>query len=223
MPVLNARARPRAASVRRQPPPHARLIAQWRALEARTRATSARKRRRCSRSAASCCRASASRGCSIPGAPFLELSTLAGWLPGHRRRRALGAGRRHDRGHRRRLGRARAWSSPSDAGIDAGALQAHGPGEAAARAGDRAREQAAVRAPGGVSAGANLLQVPRRAASSRRRALPQPGAAVRRRAAGDHGRARLVDGRRRLHAGPVRLRDHGARSRRAPSSPARRC
>ena len=60
------------------------------------------------------------------------------------------------------------------------------------------------------SAGANLMTY-RSRSSSRRQPVPQPRAPVGRRAAGDHGDARLVDRGRRLPDRPVGLHRDGAR------------
>ena len=105
-----------------------------------------------------------------------------------------------------------AWSLVNDAGINAGAIQRMG-GDKLLRAQAIAMEkQAALRAadrigrrqPAAVQGG-RLHQ--------RRAAVLQPGAAVGRRHPGDRPGARLVHRRRRLHAGAVGLRDHGARPR----------
>ena len=108
----------------------------------------------------------------------------------------------------------------SDSGIDAGAIQSMGR-EKLLRAQDIAlRKQAAVRAPGGIG-GREPAQVPRRRLHPRRHDLLQPRAPLGRRSAGDHRGARLLHRGRRLHARPVRLRDHGARPRQGlPRRPA---
>ncbi|MCY1218149.1 hypothetical protein D9M72_300850 [compost metagenome] len=84
--------------------------------------------------------------------------------------------------------------------------------EADALPGDRAGKPAAIHPPGGIGR-CQPAQVPRGQVRARRRAVLQPGSPVRGRAAGDHGRAWLLHGGRRLHAGAVRLRGDGAQSR----------
>ena len=101
------------------------LIARMRALEERTRDGVGARRRIASTSAANCCRASASRWCSIPAAPFIELSTLAGYMfdvpdpdksvPGGGVIAGIGF-----------VSGIRCMVSANDAGIDAGALQPFG-------------------------------------------------------------------------------------------------
>ena len=97
---------------------------------------------------------------------------------------------------------------------------AHGRRQDPARAGHRDAEQAALRAadrigrrqPAAVQGG-RLRQ--------RRQAVLQPGPAVGRGHPGHRPGARLVHRRRRLHAGLVGLRDHGARPRQGlPGRPA---
>ena len=156
-----------------------------RAAKSRARDQVGARPSRCSTSAASCCRASASRACSTSARPgsscarspatastrrTLEKSVPGGGMIagiGYVVRRALHGGRRATRG------------------IDAGAIQPMGLREDPARAGDRAREQAALRAPGRVRR-RQPAALPRRGLRPRRRDLPQPGAAVGRRHSGDH-------------------------------------
>ena len=154
-----------------------------------------------------------------PGMPFLELSSLAGWLQDSDdpEQSVPGGGMIGGIGY---VAGVRVMVVADDSGIDAGAIQARASRSCCARRRSRSRTSCPF-----VhlveSAGANLLQVPGRAVRSRRRAVLQPGAAVGRRAAGDRGGARLVHGGRRLHARAVRLRDHGARPRaRLPRRPA---
>ena len=159
-----------------------------------------------------------------PGTPFLEIASLAGlgldnpdldksvpgggviggigWVSGVRVH-----GQRLRLRHRRRR------------------AAADGPRQAAAHAGARAREQAALRA-----AGRKRRRQPDdlqgRGVRARRQPVPQPRAHVGRRPAGDHGDARLVHRRRRLPDRPVGLHRDGARplaglSRRAAAAEGR--
>ena len=141
------------------------------------------------------------------GAPFLELMPLAGYRM-HDDKDGSSAGRRLDRRHRLCRGRA---------------LRGHGqrtpPSRAAPwrpsgqRKGLRVqqivmREQAAGRVPGRI--GRRQPPLPGRDLRRRRPRLRQPGAHVGARHPAGHRRARLVDRGRRLSAGPLRLRHHGA-------------
>ena len=85
----------------------------------------------------------------------------------------------------------------------------HGSREDAARTTHRAGEQTALRVSGGER-GRESAAIQGRRLRAGRRDFPQPGAAVRGRAAGSDRGAWLLHRRRRLHAGTVGLRDHGA-------------
>ncbi|PRD37549.1 UNVERIFIED_CONTAM: hypothetical protein NCL1_05854 [Trichonephila clavipes] len=127
-----------------------------------------------------------------------------------RRQGRLAGRRQHHRRHRLRGGRA----LPDRGQQLRHQGRHHDPvrrAEDAAPAGDRAAAEAA----GGVHDRVRRRQpdVPGRAVHSRRQDLRQPGAAVGGRHSPGHHRARFLDRRRRLHAGPVRLRDHGAQER----------
>ena len=155
--------------------------------------------------------AAAARARRAPARPRLELPRAEPpGRPEHarRRRQEVGDGRRLHRRHRRRRRPALPRLGERQRG-QGRHRRADGPEEGAARAGDRAREQAAARLPGGV--GRRQPDVPGRDLHRRRAQLRQPGAAVGGRHSADRRRARLVDGRRRLPAGPVGLRDPGAR------------
>ena len=205
MPALDARARQRQRRVRRQPrATRSALIEQWRAHRGAHAAPPAPKRRRCSSKRGQLLPRERVARLLDPGVPFLELSTLAGWLQDidDAERSVAGGGtiagigvvsgvRVHGRRRRRRHRRRRdpgAWASRSSC------------------ARRRSRSRTGCRSSTWSSrAGANLLQLPRRAVRARRRAVPQPRAPLGGRPAGDHGRARLVDGGRRLHdrASPI--------------------
>ena len=128
MPVLRSALDARRRRVRAQPRDAcSALIAELRALEARTRAASRR----------SAAPLFDKRGQLLPrervallldpGAPFLELSH-AGRLPaGHDDPAKLGARRRHRSPASAIVAACAAWSWPSDSGIEAGAIQPHGP------------------------------------------------------------------------------------------------
>ena len=115
-----------------------------------------------------------------------------------RRRRALGAGRRHDLPASASSPACASWSSPTTPASTPARCRRRGSRSCCARR-QIALENRLPFVHLVESAGANLLQLPGRAVRPRRRAVPQPGAALGRRAAGDRGRARLVDGGRRLH------------------------
>ena len=150
---------------------------------------------------------------------FLELSPLAGLGMHDDDGKQDRAGRRQHRRHRRRRRQARAGLGQRQR-RQGRHRRADGAEEGAARAGDRAREQAAADRAGGV--GRRQPDVPGRDLRRRRPHLRQPGAAVGRRHPADRGRARLVHRRRRLPAGPERLRGAGARPLAASTWPARR-
>ena len=174
---------------------------------------------RCSTGAASCCRASAWRGCSTSARRGWSSRSIAGYgldtpdldksVPGGGMIAGIGY-----------VSGVRCLVVASDTGIDAGAIQ-HMGREKLLRAQELALDQqAALRAPGRIRR-RQPAQVPRRGLHPRRRDLPQSGEALGRRHSGRHRGARLVDGGRRLHAGPVRLRHHGARPRQGlPRRPA---
>ena len=157
-----------------------------------------------------------------PGVPFLELSTLAGWLqdvPDPKQSRSPAAASIVGIGV---VSGTRVMLVADDAGIDAGALQAGGL-DKFLRAQAIALENKLPFVHLVESAGANLLKyrveqfIRGGALFCNLARLSAAGLPVIAR------RARLVDGRRRLHDRAGRLRDDGARPRAAPSSPARRC
>ena len=145
------------------------------------------------------------------GAPWLELSSLAGWrvdtddvdksVPGGGVIAGIGT-----------VSGMRCVIIVSDSGIDAGAIQRMG-GDKILRAQAIAlRQQAALRA-AGRKRGREPAAVQGRGFRQRRAAVPQPGAAVGGRHSGGHRAARFVHRRRRVHARAVGLRGHGARPR----------
>ena len=143
-------------------------------------------------------------------------AVLPGGLPSrHARPRGFHSRRRDDLRHRLRRRRAR-HGRGERLRHRRRRLSSAGCREDAARAGHRAREQAAFPAPGRVG-GRQPAQVPGGVLHRRRRAVLQPRAAVGRRDSGRHRGARVVDRRRRVHARPVRLRRHGARPRQGVS------
>ncbi len=129
--------------------------------------------------------------------------------------REVDSRRRHDRWNRSRVGRARDGRRKR-CRHRRGRNPAHGPRKAPAHAEPRGCEQAPVRAPGRVG-GRKPAQVPGGRLHPRRCDLLQPGEAFCRGLSGRHRGARLVDCRRCVHAGAVRLRDHGARARQGVS------
>ena len=197
----------------------ARLVADYRALRARSGDGRAGARARAaSCSAASFCRATASPGLIDPGSPFLELSPLA--AHGMYGEAIAGAGiitgigrvvrpPRHDR-LQRRDGEGRHLLSDDGE-------------EASPRAGDRAREPAALHLPGRFRRGEPAA--PDRGLSRPRAFRPhllQPGEDVGGRHPADRLRDGLVHGGRGLCAGDVG-RDGDREGRRGrSSSPARR-
>ena len=143
------------------------------------------------------------------GSGFLELSRLAG-LGMHDddgKKAVLGGGSIVGIGT---VAGKRVLISASDSGVKGGTVPPMGIEEGAARAGDRAREQAAADRAGGV--GRRQPDVPGGDLRRRRAQLRQPGAPVGGRHSADRGGARLVHRRRRLPAGAVGLRGAGARA-----------
>ena len=196
------------------------LIGKLRALEARARDKSAQAKPLFDKRGQLLPRERVARLLDI-GAPWLELSSIAGYgldtpdleksVPGGGMIAGIGY-----------VSGVRCMVVASDSGIDAGAIQ-HMGREKLLRAQELvAEEQAAVRAPGRVR-GREPAALSRRGLHPRRRDLPQSGEALRRGHSGDHRRARLVHRGRRLHAGPFRLRDHGARTRQGLPRRVRRC
>ena len=209
MPAIEFEDRCERRCVRAQSPAHARACRE----AARTRNPHARAigaSKAAVRPARTTAAARASR------APARYRRTVAGAVlhrrlrPRHTGPRQVRARRRHDRRRRLRVGRAlpggrerlrdRCRRDP-----------AHGTREAAARPGVGAEEQAAVHSSGRIR-WRQPAALPRRRLHPWRRDLPQSGEALRRRRSGHHRGARLIDSGRRLHAGLVRLRDHGARA-----------
>ena len=140
------------------------------------------------------------------GAPFLELMPLAGYRM-HDDKDGIERGRRLGRRHR--LCRGRALHGDGLELRDQGRhRRAVGPAQGPARPAGRDGEQAAGREPGGV--GRRQSPLSGRDLRARRPRLRQPGAHVGARHPAGHRRARLLDRGRRLPAGPVRLRHHGA-------------
>ena len=111
--------------------------------------------------------------------------------------------------------------SASERAIKGGTVAPSRPAQGPARAADRAREQAAVRAPGRIRR--RQPAVPGRDLRAGRPRLRQPGAHVGARHPAGHRRARLVDRGRRLPAGPVATTSSWCAARPRCSSPARRC
>jgi geranyl-CoA carboxylase beta subunit len=155
-----------------------------------------------------------------PGAPWLPLCSLAGFLQDTRPGQ-VGARRRHRRGHRLHQRRA-LHGGGQRLGHRGRRHPAHGPGEDPARAGDGAAEQAALCAPGGerrrqphevpvegfVHGGSLFRNLARLSAAGLPVITVQHGS-------GTAGGAYMPGFERRGH--------HGARAARAPSWPARRC
>ncbi len=174
---------------------------------------------RCSTSAASCCRASGWRGCSMPARPGSSCRRWpAGWSTTKTRSEACPAAASSPASAV--IGGARCMVVVNDSGIDAGAIQRMG-GDKLLRAQDIALENKLPFVQLVESAGANLLQYKVEGFVHGGRLfynlarLSAAGIPVITRG------ARLVHRRRRLHAGAVRLRDHGARPRQGlPRRPA---
>ncbi len=144
-----------------------------------------------------------------PGTPFIELSTLAGYMfdvpdadksvPGGGVVAGIGF-----------VSGVRCMVSANDSGIDAGALQPYGLDKTLAGAGNGAGEQAALRA-AGRERRRQSAALPRRGFCPRRQHFSQSGAAVGGRPAGGHRHPRLVDRGRRLPNRIVGLHRDGAR------------
>ena len=181
----------------RSAPARSALIERWRALEARTRAASARAGPLFDKRGQLLPRERVARLLD-PGVPFLELSTLAGWLQDSDDPEKSVPGGGVDRRHRRRLAACACMVVADDAGIDAGALQPMGL-EKLLRAQEIALENKLPFVHLVESAGANLLHYRVEQFIHGGSAVLQPGAALGRGPAGDRRRARLVDRGRRLH------------------------
>ena len=142
-----------------------------------------------------------------PGAPWLELATLSGFRMHRRRRRCRHPGRRRHRRHRLRV--RHSLHGVGQRQRDQGGHRRPDGGEkASARARDRDAEQAADGPACGIGRRQPALSVGN--VRRRRPRLCQSGAPVGGRHSAGHGRARIVDGRRRLSAWALRLCDPGA-------------
>jgi hypothetical protein len=186
------------------------LLAQLRATEARTRARSEESGPRF-----------AKRGQILPrerigllldpGAPVLELSTLAGWCQDDDDGKARDPATTVPGG-----GSIVAIGYVAGARCLVAADDAVRHREIPAGAGHRAGEPPAVRAPDRVGR-RQPAQVSRRALHPGRQGVLQPRAPVSSGPAGDRRRARVEHRGRRLHDGALRRRDHGARARQGVS------
>ena len=146
--------------------------------------------------------AARARGAVARSGRALPAAVLAGRVSaGHQGRGRIGARRRHRGGHRIRQRRA-LHGGRERLGHRRRRHPADGAGQDPAGAGARAGEQAAVHPPGGERR-RQPDALPRRGFRARRRAVPQPGAAVGGGHSGDHRAARLGHRGRRLHAGAV--------------------
>jgi hypothetical protein len=144
-----------------------------------------------------------------PGAPWLELSSIAGFCRDNPdpAQSIPGSGMLSGIGY---VNGVRSVVVASDSGIDAGAIQAMGR-EKLLRAQDLALDNKLPFVH--LVGGRQPAQVQGRRIHPRRLDLPQPCAAFGCRRAGRHGRARVFYGGWRIHAGTLGLRDHGARAR----------
>ena len=184
------------------------LIARMRALEARTRAASAAAKDRFHKRGQLLPRERVALVLD-PGAPFIELSTLAGYMfdvpdadksvPGGGAIAGIGF-----------VSGIRCMVSANDAGIDAGALQPYGL-DKTLRVQELALENKLPYRATGRKRRRQSVALPRRGFRPRRQHLSQSGAAVGGGPAGRHRDARLVDRGRRLSDRAFRLHRHGAR------------